>query len=208
MGPIEEALMPNDKRSQAPLYFGGLPVNRTKATIFTLGSLVFGLIFAARLAKEAQAGPLNPPPGPVQPTSPSLPQIQTQLDAVASISQQVLISQTNQAMVSGPYQFLLVDPRGLAGAVSQQVLSGRNYIHSVYNSQQIIFLYDGPGRATNTTRLRSLEGKLIGFSFADGPLGSAQQLDLGIVVENGLQISKFSEGNTSDWIAVYYKPLP
>lgn len=153
-------------------------------------------------------GPLNPPAGPVSETSPSLADLQADLE-------EITINLAGSAETAGPYESFRTPAIGdfqsnLAGSL---IAEGRIYVHSITHTYGIVTVFDGPGSIDNSGR--ALSGNWIARSVHNysvgGPSISVQYTTVTTpveeIIENGLHAAWF-ERSPDGFIRILYKRLP
>lgn len=163
---------------------------------------------AATVMIIAAMGPLDPPPGAVSPTSPSLADLEDKLD-------QVLAAQAGSSEITGPWEVFRVPATGelLNNTQSTLVVSGRVYVHSltVYQANAVVF--DGAG-SISVTPNHVLSGDWIsrhyhiyGSSGTGRGQKSATTVPVGQIVEDGLHVA-WNVFEDESFLYVLYKELP
>lgn len=168
------------------------------------------LLIGAAIASSAvilALGPLDPPPGPVSPTAPSLADLDAKLD-------QLVLAQSNTTDLSGPYEIFRSPTLGdLTSAQNGTLIAeGRIYVHSVSVLYCKVAIFDGPG--TVDAAGRPLTGDWIGRAFHIFSVSGTGRTQFGTttvpveaIVENGLYAA-WNANATDGSLVIRYKRLP
>lgn len=153
-------------------------------------------------------GPLNPPPGPVTETSPSLTTIQADLS-------DLIISQAGNTETAGPYEIYRSPISGdfFSDANGDLIAEGRVYVHSISVLYCQATVFDGPGELDPVGRV--ITGDWVcraQNSFVSSAPGAAQwattTVPVETIVENGLYAAwRFQAGGELGSIIIRYKRL-
>lgn len=163
---------------------------------------------AALIAATAAAialGPLNPPAGPVTETTPSLANIQADLE-------QILLNQTNAGQDLAYTAFHAPDSGEFTSSTtSTPIFSGPAYVHEIIVYQGAVTLFDGPGAIDPSDR--PLTTNWIGRAtnnYVNGGTGRGQATSTTIPVRQNVQTgleaawrALSSEGS----LIVLYRPI-
>ncbi|GEM_PF-1825987 len=154
-------------------------------------------------------GPLNPPPGPVSETSPSLAEIKATLD-------QLVATQSGDSITDGPFDTFTAPLSGSLtnNFASTLIAEGRVYVDSISVQYAEATLFDGPGNIGSGSVVTS--GTWICRSFnlfaTSGNNGVGEftttTTPVRTVVENGLYAAWNAQATSSGSITVRYKRLP
>jgi len=108
-------------------------------------ALAIGVGIGLAAYATAQLGPLDPPPGPVTDTSPSLGEIESKIDALQT-------GQSGEALPDGPFQVLAIPETGLltSNLSTAELVTGPVYVHSITAYNARVVLFDGPGQINSS----------------------------------------------------------
>jgi len=166
------------------------------AIVFVVGVFV--------LAAAVFSGPLDPPAGAIQPTSPSLADIGIRLDEIEAANR----------VTSGPWQsWALSADGGTPNQLNAQtIVPGRLLVHQVSVFRGYVAIFDGEGGVIDS-EARVLSGAVIGHLKHQGNSANGQGqlvtavLPLDVVCEDGLALA-FRKEFTNMQIQILYKVLP
>jgi len=166
------------------------------------------LILAAIAAGAAAIalGPLDPPPGPVSETSPSLADLKADLD-------QLILNQSGSIAQSGPFQAFRVPTTGdfVDSTTSTLVHDGPVYVHDIIIYRGSLTVFDGAGAVDSSGN--SLNSNWVGRAaqfYSSGPIDGRGQLNsvripVRQVVSSSLHAAWITQSDTG-YAIVLYKP--
>jgi hypothetical protein len=166
-------------------------------------SFVAGALIVAGAGYVMGMGPLDPPAGPVQPTGPSLADLEAKIDAIGAPA-----SDFN----TGPWQIARVPATGILPANqfdAIQLVAGRVYVKSITAYWGSFALFDGPG-SVDTGRGDPATANWIARNSDDGDYGSGVRpgtVPVEQIAENGLYIAWGGAGTANAFAYVLYRPL-
>ncbi|GAB4522563.1 MAG: hypothetical protein Tsb0013_25150 [Phycisphaerales bacterium] len=159
------------------------------------------LLLAALGLTHAQLGTLDPPPGPIADTSPSLADIHAQLGgAPGTTSAWQVWTRPTAGNASDQLQSALIAP-------------GRVHVRSVVAESALLTVFDGPGEIDTLGRVVS--GSVVGRA-SNGAVNNtgvfgANQVFVDVVCENGAHAAWRTQnligGNSAARVIVYYRVL-
>ncbi|MEO0482147.1 MAG: hypothetical protein AAF138_00815 [Planctomycetota bacterium] len=172
-----------------------MPLNRnislmigTAIGVTTVGTIAVG-----------QLGPLQPPNGAVANTSPSLEEVEDQIDLIrATLNQQ-----------SGPWESFVRTPGSHASDqhTSIEVAPGNVRVHQITAYEAYVAIFDGPGD-TGTSGAGGTNNVVARVNSVRGPnmSGNTSVVPLNVEVQNGLHVAYDSQGS-SGLIQILYSRI-
>lgn len=151
-------------------------------------------------------GPLDPPPGPVSETSPSLADLEMKID---------LLELRLSALDQGPYKSIYIGPdRDEDRLQAKEEVAGRVLLHKIIVRNAGVAVFDGPG-TTTAHGPESGAGIVAGWAYhlPTGQQGTAGivhrtiEIEFNTVIQNGLYLAYDSFGDEHS-TQVLYKELP
>jgi len=165
-----------------------------------------GIVFLSLAAASITAiamGPLDPPIGPVESTSPSLADIE------------LLIQSQIDGPTVGPWQVAVFDSRDGLGSqnTSIQIAAGQPVVlHSINTLRANAYAFDGPGILSGQGTISS--GNVVGQASSTASLGSSENVSFNssqavcnVLCPNGLEIAWSYDSSAAYFVHVYYKVL-
>jgi len=162
----------------------------TAAAIVAAGSLISLAV--------AQLGPLNPPPGPVADTGPSLADLESGTGLPGGLVEFEVFNAPLSGSPSNQFQSTLI-------------ADGRVYVKSITSYLLNATLFDGQGQLDNegipvTGEVLARSNNDITVSGNGVATYQTSRTDLGVVVEDGLWAAWENRGSDG-WLTVVYLPL-
>ena len=159
----------------------------TAAAIVAAGSLISLAV--------AQLGPLNPPPGPVSDTGPSLAELQSGTGLPGGVVEFEVFNQPTL------HQFV-------SNLDADLIAPGRVFIQSATVSRGRVTLFDGPGMTDSGGIVThgDVAGRVIQIQQSAGDRREVETVEFNTVVENGLYAS-WVQGDGFGFLSINYLPL-
>jgi len=168
-----------------------MPLNKsvalTAGAVLAAGSLISIAV--------AQLGPLNPPPGPVADTGPSLADLESGTGLPGGLVEFEVFN------VPQLHQFT-------SNLTGQEIAPGRVYVKSVTVSRGRVTLFDGPGATDSNGVVTSgnVVGRIVQFPASLGSTRETLVVPVNAVVESGL-FASWIQGDGFGFLSVTYLPL-
>jgi len=152
-------------------------------------------------------GPLDPPAGPVAETSPSLADLQTDLD-------EITLNLSGSAVTAGPFESFIAPNTGnfLSDLNGELIAEGRVYVHSISATFGIAAVFDGPGTIDSNGRPQSgspvarVYHNYVASGSGIGAQYTTVTTPIEQVVENGLYAAWFAR-ETNGFVTIRFKRL-
>jgi hypothetical protein len=172
-------------------------MKRERIAAIVVGSAMVGGVVVAMAT--AQLGPLNPPPGAVMDTGPSLADLQGGTGLPGGLVEYEVFLAPASGDAADQLEAILVEP-------------GRVYIKSIVAHRSYVAVFDGFGeiesgaRVVGTNPAVARLSTVLSFAGNGGARNSSSQIEVGVVVENGLYAAWDITAGTA-FVQVVYLPL-